>query len=567
MASPGGGYPQAGEVSPGCSFNAEDEKHFKAHKREKRFDAGHKFGCLQGHTATSRRHGLWGRQTWRSACMEDEEEELRVERPETEEGTGVSALDLRPELFSSTPVKQGLTEELCEELQQLCVSSSIHRHPENPDFAVRVFELPVVGHRLGQEIVKTEEQVRLYSPPARPSPGAMPPVFATLRCSPPEDVQEKTLLQRAKLNWKGCADVPTKRSDRLVRVRPRYAPIKYIAQHHLINNRMCFDCWIQDGPESFLEVDLGADCSVTHVSTAGRFPPTIKYPCPELQKQWSLETGKDVSSYNREAWVVVRPEAPGWEEWVTRYELRARSQGGRTWETIATLKGNADMTTEVAHDLRQVCHNPDGLQCRFLRFVPLSFHGKAALRIGVYGLALEKEPTEVKPPKEDGLVRYLVPVPLTNRNRRRHERDFVSRRNYSPDYYGKYGEDHEISTRRKQRQRETLRQAAEALGKDRKALILRQDSALYESDVGKEDDQVEGEALRPPDEDREGNDAKKMSPKVEETQPERPKLQRATSRRIEEALTERPMLQRTRTDDERGYCSEPEELLADWVVV
>eukprot|EP00419_Tripos_fusus_P050545 CAMPEP_0172828332 /NCGR_PEP_ID=MMETSP1075-20121228/20768_1 /TAXON_ID=2916 /ORGANISM="Ceratium fusus, Strain PA161109" /LENGTH=583 /DNA_ID=CAMNT_0013670313 /DNA_START=64 /DNA_END=1815 /DNA_ORIENTATION=- len=583
MASTDGGYPQTGEAS----FQAEDEKHFKARQREKRFDAGVKFGCLHGRTVTGT-HNLWGRQSWRRERPEDVEE-LRVERPEMDEGIGLSALDLSRPLLTSTPVKEGLAEDLCEELQQLCVSSSIHRHPQNPDFAVRVFELPVVGHRLGQEIIKAETQVQLYTPPVRKCPGAVPPIFATIMNSPPEHVLEKTLLQRAKLNWKGCAELPTKKSGRSCGVRPRNAAIRYFTdatRQQVFSSHL--DCWIQDVPESYLEVDLGADCHVTYVSTAGRFPPTERYPSLELQREWAEETGKDRVN---EQWTVVKPGAPGYEQWVTHYELFARCNGGRAWETMGSFKGNVDMITEVAHDLRRICHNPDGLKCRYLRFLPQSFHGKAAMRIGVYGVGFEKEPTAVKTSMQEERVRYLVPVPLTNRNGRRCQRDFISRRNYSPDWYGKYGAEYKISTRRRQRVRDAVVQAAEALGKDRKALILRQDSALDQSD-GEElqaNGQVVDNIVRPAvcrlapasqhqlirclpaaetntEANEEGHNDDATS-KGAGAEPEQPKLARAMSRRIEEVLTEQPVLQRTRTDDERGYCSEPDELLADWTMV
>merc|ERR1711957_895230 len=47
----------------------------------------------------------------------------------------------------------------------------------------------------------------------------------------------------------------------------------------------------------------------------------------------------------------------------------------------------------------------------------------------------------------------------------------------------------------------------------------------------------------------------------------RPTLQRAMSQRMEDVMKEPASLVRTRTDEERGYSSEPEDLLADWILL
>merc|ERR1711971_723088 len=44
---------------------------------------------------------------------------------------------------------------------------------------------------------------------------------------------------------------------------------------------------------------------------------------------------------------------------------------------------------------------------------------------------------------------------------------------------------------------------------------------------------------------------------------EAPTLQRVVSQRVEQALQDAPPPVSTRTDEERGYCSEPEELSVD----
>ncbi|CAE8692403.1 unnamed protein product, partial [Polarella glacialis] len=137
------------------------------------------------------------------------------------------------------------------------------------------------------------------------------------------------------------------------------------------------------------------------------------------------------------------------------------------------------MLTEVAHDLRELCHNPSGLHCRYLRFHPQGFHGKPAMRIGVYGAGvLENKSTVAEKCKDVQRIRYRIPVRLTDRNQRRHQRDFVSRRSYSPEFRS----DYLISRRRRIRSQAVEVEARELMGRGR-TLIRRQDSAAYDSDA------------------------------------------------------------------------------------
>mmetsp|Transcript_89501 Transcript_89501/g.286847 ORF Transcript_89501/g.286847 Transcript_89501/m.286847 type:complete len:585 (-) Transcript_89501:178-1932(-) len=583
---PSGGYPDRGGAFDGG-------KDLRGDKRSQRFDTSQKWGGLNGQTGTSRSHELWSREVWRSG-IHDTEEEMKVERPHSDEGMPVSALDLnlmeRPELLTATPVKEGLWLELCEELEKLCVNSTLSRHPKHPDFALRTFELPVVGIRGGPDLKKKEDKTQLFMPSARPTPDEVPKPFVTLASGPPEEIIEQTLLQRAKFSWNGCAELPKKETTSLREggVRPRNVAMRY-SDHS--SREEFLDCWIQDGHESYLEVDLGGTCNVTYVSTAGRYPPTETYPSPALLGLWETTHGTRGSG---ETWKVVKPDVAGWQQWVTKYQLQARLDGGRTWDTIGTLKGNCDMTTEHAHDLRDFCHNPEGLKCRYLRFLPQGNNGKPAMRIGVYGVSLDTRRGSAKKPEEEERIRYIIPVPLTNRNRRRHERDFVSRRNNSPDFHGKYGADYRIGTRRKQLKNEVAQKTNEFMGGRGRTVLARQESALYESDAGEGGDAEQGEededekkkAKDPkatadgvaPHEKEEGQTQKEEAEEEKEEEEEKdtaadeqPAVQRGVSQRVQEAKRQRPVLARTRTDDERGYCSEPEELvvdsLGDWTMI
>jgi hypothetical protein len=138
-----------------------------------------------------------------------------------------------------------------------------------------------------------------------------------------------------------------------------------------------------------LEVDLGADCRVTFVSTQGQFP---------MIKRTIRETGLR----------IVCDELS--RNWVTKYELSYRQSHGHDWIVAgASFEGNQDMLTEVAHKL----DGPDGkgIQCRYLRFLPLGFHGKPAMRVGVYGVrggSAAEEARRDAQLKDESLVHYAI---------------------------------------------------------------------------------------------------------------------------------------------------------------
>ena len=193
-----------------------------------------------------------------------------------------------------------------------------------------------------------------------------------------------------------------------------------------------------------LEIDLGGDCLLTHISTQGRQPPTRQYPSVQRERRaWrcladlprqhysatiaglgrrakrsALEarqqslaedaaTGDYYSVEGRPKWNLLthgQYEGPFWEvlslkadeercrqtgraytpgerwlQWVKRYAVHARVDGGRSWVSLGIFKGNSNATDEVAHDVR-------GLRARYLRITPLEVEGGGALRVGLYGL-------------------------------------------------------------------------------------------------------------------------------------------------------------------------------------
>lgn len=164
------------------------------------------------------------------------------------------------------------------------------------------------------------------------------------------------------------------------------------------------------GRKAHLDVDLGRDCVVSHVSSQGRHPPTRTYPQVERRRHRAAGRG-DKERYTVEAhpdWSLARDgqyEGPfyqvvslgderyhkeprqRWQEelqWVTRYEVWARQEGERGWRAVGTFRGNTDATTEVAHSLRSL-----DVRARYLRFRPVEAVGGGAMRVGVYGHATD----------------------------------------------------------------------------------------------------------------------------------------------------------------------------------
>ena len=104
----------------------------------------------------------------------------------------------------------------------------------------------------------------------------------------------------------------------------------------------------------------------------------------------------------------------GPDEWyepqfVTRYELLWRAEGGRAWHSLGNFGGNSDGTSEVSHSFSTV---RGGLHARYLRLVPLECsEGGGAVRVGVYGRALGAERTRGGSAEVEGsdqLVMYTL---------------------------------------------------------------------------------------------------------------------------------------------------------------
>ena len=139
----------------------------------------------------------------------------------------------------------------------------------------------------------------------------------------------------------------------------------------------------------------------------------------EGRPRWSLKTH---GRYEGPFWRVVdlkggrnrcgrtgRVYTPGerWLQWVSRYMVEARADGGRSWLPLGAFKGNTNATDEVAHDL-------GGLRARYVRITPLDVEGGGALRVGLYGLgAAEVARGESLASHGDACAAEEPPEPIT----------------------------------------------------------------------------------------------------------------------------------------------------------
>eukprot|EP00966_Prymnesium_polylepis_P196872 4561950-Prymnesium_polylepis.1 len=173
------------------------------------------------------------------------------------------------------------------------------------------------------------------------------------------------------------------------------------------------------GKRAYLEIDLGCDCQLSHISTQGRHPPTRQYPRVHSRRAWHRavagahadRAAETIEEYRGEGlpwWDSVRHgqyEGPFWQvlslgdkechpechpsprqrwqeelQWVTRYDVWVRQEGERGWRSLGSFRGNEDTTTEVAHSLHTL-----SVSARYVRFRPTEAVGGGAMRVGIYG--------------------------------------------------------------------------------------------------------------------------------------------------------------------------------------
>lgn len=304
---------------------------------------------------------------------------LKITRPKDEDGNVLlTSLDQH---LDDLPLDEGMGGHLFklpEMLEEQCITKKVGRADDVPDIIVTTYTLQGVAwmtpNAEERERLQRKREARLclardkYNDIDRES--AESPdnykIICRFRDTPLASIKDPSLLDYN-------AKVPNK--ARVFEQDFNHCFVSPMSEHEPKRNA--------------LEVDLGADCRVTFVSTQGQFP---------MIKRTIRETGLR----------IVRDELAC--RWVTKYELSYRQNHGHEWIVAgANFEGNQDMLTEVAHKL----DGPDGkgIQCRYLRFLPLAFHGKPAMRIGVYGVrggsATEAARRDAQP-KDESLVHYAV---------------------------------------------------------------------------------------------------------------------------------------------------------------
>ena len=193
----------------------------------------------------------------------------------------------------------------------------------------------------------------------------------------------------------------------------------------------------EDCDKDFLQVDLGRECIVTDVSTKGRAPQTTMFPGCRPQRHYSeadAEYAQRVDTWeSHREWLWHThglSEVPVWHtrsmwekvEFVKRYELSIRCEGGMWIKVPEVFQANTEFHTERANSLHMYAARGEaGVRARYLRFTPLSlnqggYHGRKAMRVGVYGHELGQAAVECKrkPPMrgEEIMLRMKHPFAL-----------------------------------------------------------------------------------------------------------------------------------------------------------
>ena len=195
----------------------------------------------------------------------------------------------------------------------------------------------------------------------------------------------------------------------------------------------------RDRKSDCLDLDLGRDCLVTHVATKGRAPAASIFPSAGDLQRWGYRRspvgGRPSPACHRELSVydasvgysgpVFHCVAPGAGEsdYVARFELLTRADGGGQWLSHGVFSGNRNGYEMAVSRLDggggggggAGAFGVDGVSCRYLRFRPLSeaeggFKGNKCLRVGAFGVPLGSSPSSSPKAAEVGaaVVQYTL---------------------------------------------------------------------------------------------------------------------------------------------------------------
>jgi len=139
---------------------------------------------------------------------------------------------------------------------------------------------------------------------------------------------------------------------------------------------------------SNVEIDLGKNYQVTHVSTMGRTHEYYRFPNREESQLFQPPSQLSLT------YVVENDKS-----WWTHYRLEVRVEHGKEWFRVGTFLGNSNRTHEVVHCI-------DCVPIRFLRFIPQKWVGSTACRIGIFGT--EGEDGKNLNPTSEQTVTYSI---------------------------------------------------------------------------------------------------------------------------------------------------------------
>lgn len=360
------------------------EKHLNIGDRRKRFDPKSRYGGHGGASlVTALPNKLVSVDGYNRIYLD-------IERPRNDQGCVlISKIDQEvPELCRSAELPPGLALQLPEMLDQLCITKSTKRDKCSHDVVITTYVLQGVDwmapNQEERALLEKRRNARLTLLAENASSGRSRPL-CKLPDAPLEKIADPSLLD---INSRLSAP----RHD--VRCGPHFARV---FSEDVANCFLPSEGVVEHSARSdigFLQVDLGATCQVTFVSTQGRFPPI---------------QGTDKETRSR----IVQEGHLAYNNWVMSYEISYRSASGHDWVSLGEFKGNSDMNTEVAHEMTS-------LTCRFLRFRPLQYHGQPAMRVGVYGKRTDMEGLRRKHmPESDEVVQYSIHRMKENANTRR----------------------------------------------------------------------------------------------------------------------------------------------------
>lgn len=367
------------------SGDGDVSKHLGVEDRRRRFDWGSKYGGRGGYTLIKGAPKADAR-----GVKGVSDVFLKVSRPKDEDGNVlVSELDLQmPDILGpfgdlEKGREGGRLFELPELLEAACISKKTERDRHVSDVVITTYVVAGVAWASpsGEEKQLLEQQREARLTLARPiQSGDEDPtkwrVFCKFRDAPLESITEPLLVdQRTKLSASGHDGCNPKRA-------------MIFSEDH----QACWCAPVKEFSSHYLQVDLGADCRVTCVSTQGRFPPLLR-------------ADKALAGVR-----LVSESSIFFQNWVTRYELSYRTNSGREWIVAGdNILGNEDMMTEVVHRLAREGRDLEGAVCRYLRFRPLAYHKLPAMRVGVYGHRLSERAEKLeKAAMEENVVKYSI---------------------------------------------------------------------------------------------------------------------------------------------------------------